>query len=156
MIDTGKIIQTIDFENRYISLCQKYNDALNSLKKTQKKEIIVALSQSDIPLEYISKDKFFKQDEYLREFILRLGVKLNDGIIEPFIFIIEGDSWIIYNRVDFLLFENNSSYNRAKYNILYYNSYPQMVEIIQALISIYSDFKKEFLKQLNEEDEMQL
>jgi hypothetical protein len=140
-----KTIKSINLQSRYITLCEKYSDIHRSLRQTQKKEIIEYLGKEGLNFEYVAKDKFYKITADFGEYTFQLGLKLNNGIIEPFVFIFKNGLWILYNRIDFLIFENNPSFNRAKYNILYYDSYHQMIEIVISLLSIYDDFRVNFL-----------
>ncbi len=156
MIDSHlkRVLEKIDFVERYLSLCTKHSDRENNIKDKSLKEIDELLNNMNLSFSFDKKECFFKIKEKIVTYDFQFNiipytgalqfvwsVKLNKQMLEL--------SWGIWESIlEEML--NKSFEIRPR---PYYSNYQELKEILTEAFAIYEDFKTEVLKvDWNEED----
>ena len=58
-----KVLQKINFEKRYLEICNKYSDFQNSINSKSISDIDLLLNQMEIKFKYSKKECFFKIED---------------------------------------------------------------------------------------------
>ncbi|ADV48162.1 hypothetical protein Celal_0833 [Cellulophaga algicola DSM 14237] len=101
-MDINLILNKINFVSRYKEICLDHNDFENRLRGSNTKQYRAILKKLDENFSYASKDRFFTLKYAYEEFQLNLGLGIHDGLVEPFLYLIRNEDWILYNRFDFI------------------------------------------------------
>ena len=149
MIDSHlkKVLEKIDFVERYLSLCTKHSDRENNIKDKSLKEIGELLNNINVSFSFSKKEFFFKIKEKIVAYDFQFNiipytgalqfvwsVKLNKQMLEL--------SWGIWESIlEEML--NKSFEIRPR---PYYSNYQELEEILREAFAIYEDFKTEVLK----------
>ena len=142
-----KVLQKINFEKRYLEICNKYSDFRNSINSKSISDIDLLLNQMEIKFKYSKKECFFKIED--KSNLITIGfniipytgalqfvwsVKLNKQMLEL--------SWGVWESIlEEML--NKSFEIRPR---PYYSNYQELEEILTEAFAIYEDFKTEVLK----------
>ena len=142
-----KVLQKINFEKRYLEICNKYCDFQNSINSKSISYIDLLLNQMEIKFKYSKKECFFKIED--KSNLITIGfniipytgalqfvwsVKLNKQMLEL--------SWGVWESIlEEML--NKSFEIRPR---PYYSNYQELEEILTEAFAIYEDFKTEVLK----------
>ena len=142
-----KVLQKINFEKRYLEICNKYSDFQNSINSKSISDIDLLLNQMEVKFKYSKKECFFKIKEKIVAYDFQFNiipytgalqfvwsVKLNKQMLEL--------SWGIWESIlEEML--NKSFEIRPR---PYYSNYQELKEILTEAFAIYEDFKTEVLK----------
>jgi len=142
-----KVLQKINFEKRYLEICNKYSDFQNSIDNKSISDIDLLLNQMEVKFKYSKKEYFFKIED--KSNLITIGfniipytgalqfvwsVKLNKQMLEL--------SWGVWESIlEEML--NKSFEIRPR---PYYSNYQELEEILREAFAIYEDFKNEVLK----------
>ena len=142
-----KVLQKINFEKRYLEICNKYSDFRNSINSKSISDIDLLLNQMEVKFKYSKKECFFKIED--KSNLITIGfniipytgalqfvwsVKLNKQMLEL--------SWGVWESIlEEML--NKSFEIRPR---PYYSNYQELEEILTEAFAIYEDFKTEVLK----------
>ena len=142
-----KVLEKIDFVERYLSLCTKHSDRENNIKDKSLKEIGELLNNINVSFSFAKKECFFKIKEKIVAYDFQFNiipytgalqfvwsVKLNKQMLEL--------SWGVWESIlEEML--NKSFEIRPR---PYYSNYQELEEILTEAFAIYEDFKTEVLK----------
>ena len=142
-----KVLQKINFEKRYLEICNKYSDFQNRINSKSISDIDLLLNQMEIKFKYSKKECFFKIKEKIVTYDFQFNiipytgalqfvwsVKLNKQMLEL--------SWGVWESIlEEML--NKSFEIRPR---PYYSNYQELEEILTEAFAIYEDFKIEVLK----------
>ncbi|WP_299527088.1 hypothetical protein [Winogradskyella sp.] len=143
-----KILEKVDFVNRYQKICEKYNDYENSMSGSDKKKYLEILNSINDEVSYSSKDRTFKYSFKYKNCILDMILTMHNGMVETHLNYLKDDKWLMFNRFDGYAQELNPDFNREIHNIPKYSSFKELENILREIFGIYEDIKKE-LKRLN-------
>jgi hypothetical protein len=145
-----KTLKKIDFVNIYQILCENHNDFDNSLPLTNKKLLLSIYKNLENNIRYEPLDRLYTVGFNIQECDIEFATKLHNGFVQPYFFIGNKEEKLFFHRFDFVCKDLNSNFNRDKYDIPKYCSEDELSEILKELLKIYSDFKVEFLLQVEE------
>ena len=131
MIDSHlkKVLEKIDFVERYLSLCTKHSDRENNIKDKSLKEIGELLNNINVSFDFQ-----FNIIPYTGALQFVWSVKQNEQMLKL--------SWGIWESIlEEML--NKSFEIRPR---PYYSNYEELEEILTEAFAIYEDFKTEVLK----------
>lgn len=139
------VLIKINFLERYKKVCQLHDNFKKRMVGNHKELYSKTLLKIGADFRYYSRDKLFKTTFETNNVLLELGLKLHDGLIEPYLFYIENGEWILYNRFDGIVDEIEPGF-RENFNIPKYSSELELEQILIDVYKIYEDFKTEFMK----------
>lgn len=131
----------ISFEERYITLCNKFNDYENC-KKVKNSEIKKILDDVEFPMKSVAKESIFIKDYNYEKFQLRFILPYKDGIIDcSDLYWDEDNSIRIYGGFRMYIQEINPDIKKhIKYLSPIAISSETLKEIIKDLIHLHQDF----------------
>ena len=148
------VYKKIDFVNRYKLICEKHNDFTNRIEGNKIILYEKTLNKLNVNYKYNKKDRFFQVQSTINECDFKLHLDLRGGLVEVLIYIERGKEYFKPNgRFDFIPEELGMEFNRKIYNLPKYTTENELEEILKEIFSIYEDFKTEFLKELELENE---
>ncbi|WP_417873741.1 hypothetical protein [Xanthomarina gelatinilytica] len=147
-MDLKKVLEKIDFVNRYKKICQEHNDFDNSMSENNKNLTSRVLGSFKYNYKYFSNGSFYQIKEQENNITFQLHLVLKRGIVETLLFIMVEEKTIEpQGRIDFFPEDVGITYDRMKYGLPKYCSEVELREILADLFSIYEDLKTEVIKQ---------
>ena len=149
MIDSHlkKVLEKIDFVERYLSLCTKHSDRENNIKDKSLKEIGELLNNINVSFSFDKKECFFKIKEKIVTYDFQFNIIPYTGALQ-FVWSVKQNeqmlklSWGVWESIlEEML--NKSFEIRPR---PYYSNYQELEEILTESFAIYEDFKTEVLK----------
>jgi hypothetical protein len=148
--------RNIDFINNYKSKFLKYNFSIDDvMTKMDKKENIKILKELGYEFKIFSPGQHYNYDENFGNIKLTLSSKISGGIINNYIYI-----YINNKKINSNFYEENLAFiyrhlkndNNAITNAFKFRNFNDFRNAMSDIISIYEDFKTEFLKLMKEHD----
>ncbi|MBA6315175.1 hypothetical protein [Cellulophaga baltica] len=144
-MDINLILNKINFVGRYKEICLDHNDYENRLRGRNTKRHLAILKKLDENFSYVSKDKFFTLKYEYEAFELNLGLVINDGLVEPSLYVIRNEDWILYHRFDFISEKFHPGF-RENFNLLKYKTEAKLEELLTEILKLYKDIRVAFVK----------
>ena len=149
-----KVLEKIDFVERYLSLCTKHSDRENNIKDKSLKEIGELLNNINVSFSFSKKECFFKIKEKIVAYDFQFNIIPYTGALQ-FVWDIKVNK--IRLKLGWGMWENIvEEIESIDFEIKprpYYSNYQELEEILREAFTIYEDFKNEVLKvDWNEED----
>ena len=142
-----RILQKINFEKRYLEICNKYSDFENSIDSKSISDIDLLLNQMEVKFKYSKKECFFKIKEKIVAYNFQFNIIPYTGALQ-FVWSVKQNeqmlelSWGVWESIlEEIL--NKSFEIRPR---PYYSNYQELKEILTEAFAIYEDFKTEVLK----------
>lgn len=137
--------KAINFLERYIFICNQFDDINNAFKidtKTMKK----VLKDLDFEMVYFSRDRLFEKNYSFDTFSLRFLISFKNGYIEPFYFIKLSMSDDFYtNRFDGIARNIDKNFdNRINTSFPIACSEKDLSSILKSLVGINNSFVNTF------------
>lgn len=142
----------IDFINRFKEGSSKFNFPPNSImKKMDKKKNLDILSQLGYNFKLSSPGQYYSYLEQTGNIKLNLFCQISGGIITEYIYI-----YIDNEKLDVNYYRSNLAFTyrylindmNAEISALTFRNFEDFKEAMKMIISIYEDFKKEFITQM--------
>lgn len=142
----------INFTNNYKILFLKYNFSLNDvMTKMDKKENLKILKDLGYNFKIFTPGQHYNYEEIFGNLKLILSCKIGGGIINNYIYI-----YIDEDKINSKLYEENLAFiyrkllndSNAITNAFKFKNFDDFRNAMRDIISIYEDFKKEFLTQM--------
>ena len=141
----------IDFIKRYKIVFQKYyfdRKTVDVMTKMNKKENLNIIKELGYKFKIFSPGQDYEYEEEFNNIKLILSCQISGGAVIPYIYIYVDDNKINFRQnlgfvYKILIYDMN-----VIANALLFRNYDDFREIMAAIIEIYEDFKKEFLKQM--------
>lgn len=148
--DFSLIFDNIDFYNRYKDLSDRTRKIEERLEKTDKQIVLEILENQNVSAKYVSKDQFYKIEDKIGAWDVNLHMSIKYGVVEVLLGGKNKDSGQIIGGPASLICESIEKKNGLVSNGYVkkpaFANYEVLAEIIEEIISIYGDFKKELLK----------
>ena len=128
-----KVLHKINFEKRYLEICNKYSDFQNSINSKSISDIDLLLNQKEVKFKYSKKECFFKIEDKSNLITIGFNIIPYTGALQ---FV-----WSAKLNLEEML--NKSFEIRPR---PYYSNYQELEEILTEAFAIYEDFKTEVLK----------
>ena len=149
MIDSHlkKVLEKIDFVERYLSLCTKHSDRENNIKDKSLKEIGELLNNINASFSFSKEEYFFKIKEKIVTYDFQFNIIPYTGALQFVLSVKQNEqmlklSWGVWESIlEEML--NKSFEIRPR---PYYSNYQELEEILTESFAIYEDFKTEVLK----------
>lgn len=142
-----KVLQKINFEKRYLEICNKYSDFQNSINSKSISDIDLLLNQMEVKFKYSKKECFFKIEDKSNLITIGFNIIPYTGALQ-FVWSVKQNkqmlelSWGVWESIlEEML--NKSFEIRPR---PYYSNYEELQEILTEVFAIYEDFKTEVLK----------
>ena len=142
-----KVLQKINFEKRYLEICNKYSDFRNSINSKSISDIDLLLNQMEVKFKYSKKECFFKIEDKSNLITIGFNIIPYTGALQ-FVWSVKQNkqmlelSWGVWESIlEEML--NKSFEIRPR---PYYSNYQELEEILTEAFAIYEDFKTEVLK----------
>jgi phosphoserine phosphatase len=141
--------RSIDFENRYKKLMAEHNDFNNRLQKIEKKEILAVLKGLGYSFKVFSPGQDFYVENITEKYKFIFSFKCKNAIMENYIYVYRDNQKLPYSNPNLAF-----TYKHIVGNIIVpvnaqnFKDYKEFEEIIKEILSIYEDFKVEFLRQV--------
>ena len=142
-----EIYEKINFEKRYLEICNKYSDFQNSINSKSISDIDLLLNQMEIKFKYSKKECFFKIEDKSNLITIGFNIIPYTGALQ-FVWSVKQNeqmlelSWGVWESIlEEML--NKSFEIRPR---PYYSNYQELKEILTEAFAIYEDFKTEVLK----------
>ena len=147
-----KVLEKIDFINRYNSLLEKYSLKVIPLAQACRGNDVELVKKimGDIGYKvgYNKREGFFyTKKEKFNNFELNTHFDLKDGVFEMMWIIKEGDKYIEGYPIHWL---PNTYMGQSYLKKIIYSQYEQLEEIFTVLYKMYEDFKIAFLEAVKE------
>ena len=149
-----RILQKINFEKRYLEICNKYSDFENSIDSKSISDIDLLLNQMEVKFKYSKKECFFKIEDKSNLITIGFNIIPYTGALQ-FVWDIKVNK--IRLKLGWGMWENIvEEIESIDFEIKprpYYSNYEELEEILREAFAIYEDLKTEVLKvDWNEED----
>jgi len=147
--------RNIDFINKYRSIYPKYFFDIDSImKKMDKRENLKILKELGYNFKIFTPGQHYNYEEKYGNVKLVLSSQISGGIITPYIYIYVNDENIDYKfnyeqNLGFVYKKMTNDYEQIV-NALLFRNFDDFRNAMLDIISIYEDFKVEFLKLLKE------
>ena len=142
-----KVLEKIDFVERYLSLCTKHSDRENNIKDKSLKEIGELLNNINVSFSFSKKECFFKIKEKIVAYDFQFNIIPYTGALQ-FVWDIKVNK--IRLKLGWGMWENIvEEIESIDFEIKprpYYSNYEELEEILREAFAIYEDFKTEVLK----------
>ncbi len=142
-----KILEKIDFVERYLSLCTKHSDRENNIKDKSLKEIGELLNNINVSFSFSKKECFFKIKEKIVAYNFQFNIIPYTGALQ-FVWDVKVNK--IRLKLGWGMWENIvEEIEDIDFEIEprpYYSNYQELEEILTEAFAIYKDFKTEVLK----------
>ena len=149
-MELKEIFEKVNFSERYRSLCDDHIDFDNRMRGYKRDLYERILNKFGYTYKYYSNGSFYKINETLEPFSIRLHLVLKDGHIEPLLYIESANEHIDnLGRFDFIPQKIDILFERKESNLPLYNSEEELEEILREIFSIYEDLKEELVKNLS-------
>lgn len=142
-----KVLQKINFEKRYLEICNKYSDFRNSINSKSISDIDLLLNQMEVKFKYSKKECFFKIEDKSNLITIGFNIIPYTGALQ-FVWSVKQNkqmlelSWGVWESIlEEML--NKSFEIRPR---PYYSNYEELEEILREAFAIYEDLKTEVLK----------
>ena len=142
-----RILQKINFEKRYLEICNKHSDFENSIDSKSISDIDLLLNQMEVKFKYSKKECFFKIEDKSNLITIGFNIIPYTGALQ-FVWSVKQNeqmlelSWGVWESIlEEML--NKSFEIRPR---PYYSNYQELKEILTEAFAIYEDFKTEVLK----------
>lgn len=145
-----KSLKGINFTHRYKKICKKYCDVGVFGREIYYKDLLNIYKKLNKCVKYESIDKLYVVEFKCRDFCIEFCTKLHRGLVQPYFFIRRGKEKLYFDRFDFIAREIDSDFGE-KYNIPVFYNEKELKKILEELLLIYEDLKKEFLQIGNEQ-----
>jgi hypothetical protein len=143
-MDLSLILKSVDFVEKYKSICLNYNDFENSISGSNKAMYEKVLDKLGCDYKYYSNGSFYKVVFEVDNVKLQLHLVLKNGLIEPLLYVKAGEKTIEpKGRFDFIPKKIGVEFDRKLYNLPKYTSESDLEEILKAILLICEDIKKE-------------
>jgi hypothetical protein len=149
--------KNINFIERYSNIFPKYLFEIDSLmKKMDKKENLKILAAFGYVFKILTPGQYYNYEETFGNIKLILTFQISGGVITPYIFIFLDEINIDYKynfsqNLGFIYKKMTNNYEQTV-NAFCFRNFDDFKNAVSDIISIYEDFKKEFLKLLKEND----
>ena len=142
-----KVLEKIDFVERYLSLCTKHSDRENNIKDKSLREIDELLNNINVSFSFDKKECFFKIKEKIVAYDFQFNIIPYTGALQ-FVWDIKVNK--IRLKLGWGMWENIvEEIESIDFEIKprpYYSNYEELEEILREAFAIYEDFKTEVLK----------
>ena len=142
-----KVLQKINFEKRYLEICNKYSDFQNSIDSKSISDIDLLLNQMEVKFKYSKKECFFKIEDKSNLITIGFNIIPYTGALQ-FVWDIKVNK--IRLKLGWGMWENIvEEIESIDFEIKprpYYSNYEELEEILREAFAIYEDFKTEVLK----------
>ena len=149
MIDSHlkKVLEKIDFVERYLSLCTKYSDRENNIKDKSLKEIGELLNNINVSFSFSKEECFFKIKEKRFAYDFQFNIIPYTGALQFVLSVKQNEqmlklSWGVWESILEEMLNKNFEIRPRPY----YSNYQDLEEILTEAFAIYEDFKTEVLK----------
>ena len=149
MIDSHlkKVLEKIDFVERYLSLCTKHSDRENNIKDKSLKEIGELLNNINVSFSFSKEECFFKIKEKIITYDFQFNIIPYTGALQFVLSVKQNEqmlklSWGVWESILEEMLNKNFEIRPRPY----YSNYQDLEEILTEAFAIYEDFKTEVLK----------
>ena len=149
MIDSHlkKVLEKIDFVERYLSLCTKHSDRENNIKDKSLKEIGELLNNINVSFSFSKEECFFKIKEKRVAYDFQFNIIPYTGALQFVLSVKQNEqmlklSWGVWESILEEMLNKNFEIRPRPY----YSNYQDLEEILTEAFAIYEDFKTEVLK----------
>ena len=149
MIDSHlkRVLEKIDFVERYLSLCTKYSDRENNIKDKSLKEIGELLNNTNVSFSFSKEECFFKIKEKRVAYDFQFNIIPYTGALQFVLSVKQNEqmlklSWGVWESILEEMLNKNFEIRPRPY----YSNYQDLEEILTEAFAIYEDFKTEVLK----------
>lgn len=139
------LFEKINFAERYIDLCRKYNNFESHLPHCDISLVETFYKKMGLSPKYLKKEKFFKVEELVGEFKIQFKTVPKDGFVQFLFNVNKGNEklkigmgmWEVITR----------SLKGVVVRKPIYTSEEELKEILKTAIELYQDFKMELENQ---------
>jgi len=145
----------INLIDRYKNLFPKFNFDLDLImSRMNKKENLNVIKGLGYDFKIFTPGQHYNYVEQFDDTKLILSCQISKGMVFPYIFIYVNDNKIglPYRAKLSSTYRMLLNSPQEKLNSLKFRNYEDLKEIMKSVIEIYEDFKKEFLKRIDESD----
>ena len=142
-----KVLQKINFEKRYLEICNKYSDFRNSINSKSISDIDLLLNQMEVKFKYSKKECFFKIEDKSNLITIGFNIIPYTGALQ-FVWSVKQNKQMLELSCGVLESILEEMLNKS-FEIRprpYYSNYQELEEILTEAFAIYEDFKTEVLK----------
>jgi hypothetical protein len=135
-------LESIDFTNRYIKICNEHSDYNNSIDNVNIEKINELFRSFSYPFKYSQKQRFYKLIEKVEGYTLQFNVLIKSGYIQ-LVWHIKQNSEIL--KLGWGMWESiveeikNTEFTQKPF----FSTYQDLEAILKEAFSIYEDFKAE-------------
>lgn len=148
-MDLSLILMSIDFVEKYKSICLNYSDFENSMSGSNKTLYVKVLDKLGCAYKYYSNGSFYRVIFKSNNIEIHLHLVLKNGLVEPLLYVEDNEGELEPNgRFDFIPKKLGVEFDRRLYNLPKYTSELELEEILKEIFLICEDIKKEISKEL--------
>lgn len=147
--ESFKAIRIVD---RYVKLSENHNDFNNLMKRMDKRANLDVLKKLGYTFKIFTPGQHYNFEESFKHYKIVFSCQISGGIIAPYIYVYANGHQIPFKYPHFGFISRFLMGNmEAKITASVFGDLEEFEEIMKELLSIYEDFKTEFLKRVKPE-----
>ncbi|WP_313377317.1 hypothetical protein [Chishuiella sp.] len=137
------VLNKIDFANRYITLCNNFLDFNNGMNFT-KHDVLDVINDNNVDMKFISKEKLFIKDYFIKGFTARLIIGYKNGFIDCMYWIFKNEVTILNESFRGVSLLQDTEFNdKVLFRFPIATNIDDLQQILKELLSLNNDFISE-------------
>lgn len=144
-----RAFDNINFSERYKTIFKKYNDFENMMTRMDKSKNIATFKELGYDFKIFSPGQYYNFEEQIEDVRFKLSLRINKGFITEYIYLYIDNEKVNISHNNFaFLYRHLIKNMEAESTALVFKDFNELKSVLKELLSIYEDFKVEFLKQM--------